>query len=213
MDAHNNTLDLDGALRWLKRVAGVDDDYIAKWPVEAWAEWARAMHAGNGDPRGVNPTVPTWMQPHLGRWHLDFSGPYPSVAQLWPTAHNWFAEADTHDDFFLEVEELMEGVWFPTVEQVRAAWECAASAGATPLLSITVVPAEPWGKAVAAQLEAFYVIGVDLTPQLIDQVTGIFGSAPGRSAGLARNVDEILTHADRSPLPGAEVRSWEWMYG
>jgi len=208
----NNTLDLDGALTWLKRVAGIDDDYIAKWPAEAWAEWARAMYAGNGDPRGTNPSVPTWMQPHLGRWHVDFGGPYPSVAQLWPTTHHWFAEADDHADFSLAVDEPMND-WSPRVDQLRAAWEAAAAHGATPLLSISVVPAEPWGKAVTGEIEAFYVVGVDLSAQLIDELTLIFGTSPGRSAAYARDVDELLVHADLPPLPGAEVQSWEWMYG
>lgn len=205
--------DLESALHWLKGVAGIDDSYISRWPNKAWEEWARAMHAGNDDPRGVNPSVPAWMQPHLGRWHLDFSGPYPSVGQLWPTAHDWFSDADVHEDFSLRVEELMDGVWFPTVGQVRAAWECAAAAGATPLASITLVPAEPWGSAVVAELEAFYVVDINLSAQLIEQITTIFGHAPGRSAALAGDVAEILVHADLPPVPGAEVRSWEWMYG
>lgn len=213
MNADSSTIDLTPALSWLKRVAGIDDAYIARWPEAAWVEWARAMYAGNDNPRGVNPSAPAWMQPHLGRWHQDFSGPFPSVAQLWPTAHDWFAESDVHDDFALRIEELEEGTWFPTVESVRAAWECAASNGAQPLLSMTVVPAEPRGSAVVAELEAFYVVRVELNDQLVDQLVSILSAAPGRTSVLARDVDEVLAHAELPPLSGAEVRSWEWMYG
>ena len=136
----STTLDLDGALVWLKTVAGIDDDYIARWPAAAWAEWAKAMYA---DREGANPAVPAWMQPHLGTWHQDFSGPFPCVAQLWPSAHNWFAEADLHGDLSLGIEGPEDRQ--PTLAQVRAAWEYATARGATPLLSISVVPTAPHG--------------------------------------------------------------------
>lgn len=133
-------------------------------------------------------------------------------SQLWPSTHNWFAEIDARADFSLAVDEPMDD-WSPTVDQLQVAWEAVAAHGATPLLSIRVVPAQPWGKSVTGEIEAFYVVGTGLGAQLIEELTLILGTSPGRSAAYARNADELLVHAGLPPLPGAEVRSWEWMYG
>jgi len=201
-------LDLKSALSWLKRVAGIDDDYIARWPAAAWTEWAKAMHA---DRHGPNPSVPEWMQPHLGTWHQDFSGPFPCVAQLWPSAHNWFAEADNHLDFSLVIEEPNDNQQ-PTLAQVRAAWEYATVRGATPLLSISVVPATPYGDAVTGEIEAFYVVGTKLDGLggALDRILDSTGTAVG---DLARDAASVMQHAGLAAHPEEELRAWEWMYG
>ena len=149
---------LQQSLEWLKGVAGLDDEYLARFPSEAWEQWALAMHA---DGRGLNPTVPLWMQPVLGPWHHDFSGPFPCIAQLWPTGHDWFTEADVHDDFTLTVEGPLDHEP-PTLVQLRDAWTLTRHVGATPLANVSVVPAEPWGHAVAGEIEAFYAVGLRL---------------------------------------------------
>ena len=101
-----NQLELQADLEWLKNVSGVDDAHIAGWDTAAWGQWAGAMHA---DPGGPNPSVPAWMQPLLTRWHLDYSLPFPCVAQLWPTGHDWFAETDAHPELTLTVDEAWDG--------------------------------------------------------------------------------------------------------
>lgn len=207
------SVELHNALHWLKGVAGIDDQYIERWPTAAWAEWAKAMHAGRDS---INPSVPSWMQPLLGPWHWDFSGPFPCVAQLWPTAHDWFTEADTHDDFTLEVEEPVDE-HAPTLDQLREAWQLATDQGATPLMNVSVVPAEPYGVAVTGEVEAFYIVGHSLDPELVDRIARLLGvdgtTTSARTRATSTAAGELLTHAGRDAIDGGELRAWEWMYG
>ena len=206
------TVELRDDLRWLKGVAGIDDQYIARWPTAAWAEWAKAMHAGRDS---INPSVPSWMQPLLGPWHRDFSGPFPSVAQLWPTAHDWFTEADTHDDFTLEVEELVDESE-PALDQLRAAWQLATDQGATPLMSMSVVPAAPYGAAVTGEVEAFYIVGQSLDSELVDRIARLLGADGATTSVIttatSTTAGELLAQAGRDAIDGGELRAWEWMY-
>lgn len=196
------TAELHDALHWLKRVAGIDDRYIEQWPTAAWAEWAKAMRAGRDS---SNPSVPVWMRPLLGPWHWDFSGPFPCVAQLWPTAHNWFTEADAHDDFTLEVAEPAEED-APTLDQLREAWQLANDHGATPLMNVSVVPAEPYGAAVTGEVEAFYIVGHVLDPELVERIARVLGAEGAATSATTRALSaaasELLTHAGRPPHRG-----------
>lgn len=201
---------LDNALAWLKRVAGVDDDYLSRWSTDEWAEWANAMRTNSSEP---NPSVPVWMRAHLGQWHRDFSGPFPSVAQLWPTAHNWFAEADTHADFTLTVSEAV-GVATPTLDDVRTLWDCATARGFIPLLAVTMIPGQPVGEAVIGEIEAVYVIGpaIDMRPleDVFDHMIGMTGAS---STVTTDNAGELMGHAGLNPRQGDVLRAWEWLYG
>lgn len=212
------THDLDDALQWLKNVSGVDDRYIAQWPRAAWEQWARAMYTyPNEYPNEANPSVPDWMQPHLGSWQGDFSAPYPCVAQLLPTAHDWFAEAVTREDFTLGDAELtgdaLADSATPTVEQLHQAWKLAKDSGATPLISLSIVPAEPYGHAVVGEIEAFYVVGNPLRHELLQGITELLGVEGAARSVLKSDANEMLTLAGREPVNGAELHTWEWMYG
>ena len=184
-------------LDWLKRVAGVDDAYLARWPRVAWDEWARAMRAGREDPC---PSVPEWMRPLMPDWHRDFSLAFPCVAQLWPTSHEWFTEAENHSDLVLVVEAPEEG-WWPQLNQVHQAWRLSAEHDLHPRMMVSVVPViSALGEldGVAAEIEAFYVDALPETASVIAQLEEILGAAPGPSVG---------------PLRGESVLAWEWMYG
>lgn len=184
-------------LDWLKSRAGVDDDYLAKWPRVAWDEWARAMRAGRGNPC---PSVPAWMRLLMPEWHWDFSLPFPCVAQLWPTSHDWFTEAESHDDLVLVVEAPAEG-WWPQLDQLREAWRLATVHELNPRMMVSVVPvvsASGQLDGVAAEIEAFYVDVVPETASVIAQLEAILGAYAGPSVG---------------PQRGESVLAWEWMYG
>lgn len=187
---------LDRDLTWLKRVAGVDDEYLARWDRALWAEWSKSMHAQRDAPC---PSVPRWMAPKLVDWHQDFSLPYPCVAQLWPTMEAWFQEADDHDDLTLIIQEPGEG-YSPTLAKVRQAWEFAADRAVTPALAISVVPHRDIRGAVIGEIEAFYVTDI---AQPFDEISG--------------DLAEILGADGAAPplaLPGVErALGWEWMYG
>lgn len=202
-------LNLEADLQWLKGVAGLDDDDLARWDRAAWEQWARALRA---DPHGPNPAVPAWMQPLLTRWHVDFSAPLPSVAQPWPTAHDWFTETEAHRDLTLTVLEAWQEP-APTLGQVRQARDHATAQGATALMNLTVVPAKPWGAAVTGEIEAYYVAIPVPDPTLEAELAQIMG-APGESTEAPfRNVTELMHYAG---LPALRVRAcmltWEWMY-
>ncbi|WP_424468069.1 hypothetical protein [Pseudoclavibacter helvolus] len=196
------------SLGWLKKAAGVDDEYLSRWPSEAWWQWHLAMRA---DPQGPNPAVPTWMRPLLGRWHRDFGMPFPCVGQLWPTTREWFGEADTHADLTLRVETTTDG-GEPNLTQLRAAWTRAVDLHLTPVLSMSLEPAAPWGEAVVGTIEAFYVIGGKAPWQEHEEALGpddrasfaqILGT-PGASTSV------MLTNSDTQGLP---LLAWEWLYG
>lgn len=209
MTVTTDQLELRADIEWLKNVAGMAEASIAEWDTAAWEQWSKAMHA---DPHGPNPSVPAWMQPLLTRWHVDFSAPFPSVAQLWPTGHDWFAETDAHPELTLTVDEAWDGP-APSLAQVRQAWQYADSQGATPLVNLTVVPAAPWGEAVVGQIEAFYV--VTQTPALdISEGLARILDAPGAyRATPFPDVTQLMHHAGLS-APGAEacLHAWEWIY-
>lgn len=204
------TATLDSALVWLKRVAHVDDEYLNRWSQAEWAEWARAMRTNPSDP---NPSVPAWMRPHLGQWHRDFSGPFPSIAQLWPTAHNWFAEADTHPDLTLTITEAV-GVATPTLDDVRTLWDCATARDITPLLAVTMIPGQPVGEAFIGEIEAVYMVGATTDMQSLDEVFDhMIGMIGASSTGTADNASELMRHAGLNPRAGDALRAWEWTYG
>ena len=196
-------------LEWLKRATGVDDEYLAKWPRVVWDEWARAMRTNGDEPC---PSVPAWMRPLIPVWHWDFSLPQPCVAQLWPTEHDWFSEADRHSDFVIKLDAPSEG-WYPSESAVREAWTLAARHALQPKLAMGVepvaVPAFAAGydavdtgryelEGVAGMVEAFYVDRTSGKDDIVAQLTRILGASPAPSIG---------------PLQGEDVLAWEWIYG
>lgn len=205
LDANRHLL--QESLGWLKAGSGVDDEYLSRWPAEAWWQWRRAMHS---DPQGPNPAVPGWMRPLLDRWYEDFGQPVPCVAQLWPTTHDWFREADAHDDLTLRVETTVNGTE-PTLAQLRAAWALALELDLTPVLSMSLEPAAPWGESVVGAIEAFYVIGGkapwrETVEALNSTQSAAFAEALG-SPGASSSV--MLSFGDTHGLPWL---SWEWFY-
>lgn len=201
------------SLHWLKLVAGIDDQYIAKWDREAWRQWATAM---NADPAGPNPCVPEWMHELMpGRWHMDFTGPFPSVAQLWPSMMPWFLEAETEgeDDFELVVEEF-EGDSNPTFQQVRDVWMKAhETPGLLPLLHLALVPAKPYGEKVRGEISALYIVG-DITSEQRKHFAKMIPSVKAKDFSYAaQNAEELLEHAAAMGRPGSgrlDLISWEW---
>ena len=205
----NEVVELDSALGWLKKVSGIDDAYIAQWPERAWVQWAKAMHGKRGE---ENPAVPDWMQPHLGSWHYDFSLPFPQVGQLWPTAHDWFAETENHPEFTLSIDEPDEEEQRFTLTQLRTAWHLARTQGATPMMNMLLLPQSPWGEVIEGTIEAFYVIGSDLSNALQDQLDQLMGTK-GRPNSVTGTAEELALHAGLTVSSPPQLRAWEWMYG
>ncbi|MCY1718601.1 hypothetical protein OVA26_16815 [Microbacterium sp. SL62] len=193
---HTAPADLERDLAWLKRVAGVDDDYIARWDRRDWTAWSIAMRTPRGE---LCPSVPQWMAEKVGPWQNDFSLPYPCVAQLWPTTVDWFAEADEHDELTLVAEENGDRP-SPTSDELRRAWTLAAGVSVTPAMAISVVPDPATPDAVVGQIEAFYLIGNEPEVAAIAQrIAGILRE-PGKTPVLPLSVTD-------------HVLAWEWMYG
>lgn len=198
------------SLVWLRRVAGVDEDDIARYDPQAWNQWALAM---NAHPNTPNPQVPEWMREHLGRWHQDFSAPYPTVAQLSASRHDWIAEADLHDDFDIDVDSPLDSAG-PTLEQVRVGWSTALEHGAEPMINMTLTPARPWGASVTGFIDAFYVVLPDDEAAAIARLDDALGFAGTRSS-IALRASSFSVNGDAEPAGDGPhvVRAWEWMYG
>lgn len=192
--------ELLSALAWLKKVAGVDDEYLGRWTPLEWRQWQVAMRSRRDEPC---PSVPAWMQPLMPEWSWDFSLPWPCVAQLWPTSHDWFSEARERGDFRLEVEEPAEG-WAPTLDQLEEAWGIATRAGAAPQLAMNVLPAVTRAgedvelSGVSGAIEAFYIAASPSNDAVRDQLEATLRRAGARPIG---------------PLAGEPVLAWEWLYG
>lgn len=106
------------AIQWLMDVAGVEEADIARYSAPAWAQWERAMYAKR---KRYCPGLPEWAHPQATQWAWDFSMPYPTVAQLWPTQHDWFTEEQRHENFTLEVAVPADG-HASTLDTLRIAW-------------------------------------------------------------------------------------------
>lgn len=191
---HNVRLEeLQDALSWLKKVSGVDDEYLAKWDVTEWMAWYRAMACLTMTP---NPSVPTWLAEIIASdWSKDWSRPWPSVGQLWPTAHDWFVEDQQRDDFHLRVAipETESGTPSPDLQQLHQAWRLAAQRPDTaPLVMLDLLPQHAMAKNVTGEISAFTVVGQRLNPALTNQLSTIL-SRPSQRQSLY--FDEDLRHA------------------
>ena len=171
------------SLDWLKWVSGINDDEIARWDPQAWAQWEQAMLARRDQ---ECPSVPAWMRPLMEQWSWDFSAPHPTVAHLWPTSVDWFAHARDHQDLQLRIygvegEDFPTAEDLPTVEGCQRAWELARQAGADPYLSMSVLPTKPYGKAVIGELEGFAVVTAKgAATELLGDITHALGYPNGR---------------------------------
>ena len=144
-------------LNQLKRASGVNDEWLARWDYEAWRQWGRAMTA---DPDGPCPGAPDWMQSFIPHWHdVDFFCPLPCVGRVAYSEVNWPALAVEHDDLTLSAELM--GDTAPDVNAVSRAWAVARRNGGRPALTVSLLPAAPWGRAVTGAIEALYVTDVD----------------------------------------------------
>lgn len=203
-----NAMTLDDRLQWLKGVAGVDSAYLSKWDRSEWSAWEKAMTA---DPNDENPIAPSWMQPHIaGEWSKDWGQPFPCIGQLWPTAHDWFAEHATREDFQLSVEAPLVGE-APSVKRLQEAWDYAKAYNAVPMVMMNLLPPTPTAPAIVGEIEAFYVvsaiydelieIGVSSTVGSVgDRVGSVLGkNVLGQKAGIG-TADEVHV-----------IYSWEWM--
>ena len=186
-----------GRLARLKNVAQVDDEYLARWDARAWRAWDIAAGAWR-EQADECPVLPEWMRPLCFPRGNDFSVPFPAVAGLWPTGHDWFAEADRHEDFRLDAGFFgTEGV--PGLEAIGAAWEYAAGEGLEPALALSVVPVEPWGRpAVLSAIEGFAVFSA---PREQDAVLR------GLLTGFRRRTDPVSGW----DAAGRPVTAWEWL--
>jgi len=176
--------DLKAALEWLKWVAGVDDDHLARWDVAEWAQWYRAMDASIGD--AVNPCVPSWINDIIrDDWSRDWSAPWPSIGQLWPTAHDWFVAAANHDDFVLKVAEAdQDGEHHVShLGQLDKAWWAAhETVGAAGLLQIDLLPPAPGTDVIIGEISAFYVVVNGEQDKLTQELHQLLGKSTGVDA-------------------------------
>ncbi|MGJ0202770.1 hypothetical protein NHL51_01245 [Leucobacter sp. gxy201] len=201
---------LERDLAWLKRVAGVDDTYLARWSDAEWRAWQAAMHTA---PNAPNPSVPEWMRPIIhGNWHHDFSIPFPQVAQLWPSGHDWFA-AQSHEDFRLEVEAADQGE-SPDLSALALAWTVALFSGWKPFMSLTILPTTQDGSVVGA-IEAFYIAAPEeQSEQVRERMNTLHLPTPtNKLLGPAREANELFAYSGFQ-VPTAPHIAWgsEWMY-
>lgn len=86
MNADSSTIDLTPALSWLKRVAGIDDAYIARWPEAAWVEWAlTAVDAQLAIPAALPEPAPAPHRPE----HTAYPETGPHSPGPGDTGPNW----------------------------------------------------------------------------------------------------------------------------
>ena len=180
-------------LNQLKRASGVNDEWLARWDYEAWRQWGRAMTA---DPDGPCPGAPDWMQSFKPHWHdVDFFCPLPCVGRVAYSEANWPALAVEHDDLTLSAELM--GDTAPDVNAVSRAWAVARRNGGRPALTVSLLPAAPWGRAVTGAIEALYVTDVD--EDQAGLITAILDRRP--AAPLLVPPDGWAT---------GPVHAWEW---
>lgn len=199
------------SLDWLKSAAGIDDDYIKRWTPAEWEAWQAAMLA---DPAGMNPSVPDWMQPLIqGKWHNDFSLPFPQVAQLLPSAHPWFMEAQRRSDFSLSVTEPIDFA-FPLLSQLETVFNEAVLREWTPLLSLMLQPTREPG-VIDGAIEALYIVApATATEDVADLMRA--HDLPELSTALrgpSRTSQDLLAWCGL-PVPAEPLVAWgsEWIY-
>ena len=176
--------ELSSSLDWLKQIRGVDDDYLAQWDLAQWTQWHRAMACLTMTP---NPCVPHWLGRIIGNnWSKDWSLPWPSVGQLWPTAHDWFSEDQSHDDFQLKIAPAgrYSHKSAPELQQLRQAWRFAAEHhDVVPLLMMDLRPPGPMDQAITGQITAFIVIAKQFQPMVAQDLMQIL-SQPSEPTNL-----------------------------
>lgn len=201
--------ELNRSLAWLKKVGGLDDEYLNRWSDQEWLAWQKAMLT----PRwATNPCLPDWMNRDFDfEWSHDFSLSFPQVAQLWPTADNWFLEADRHDDFTLEIDEPMEGE-FPDLATLRGAWVRAAELGLVPMMHMIVKPHPELEGHVIGVLDALVVVG---EPHQADAVSEIEKLMPVPGADYLRfgeSPRDLLQSTNQFPQRDEYIgREWGWL--
>lgn len=182
---HSVRLDeLCRSLDWLKQVRGVDDDYLAQWDLAQWTQWHRAMACLTMTP---NPCVPHWLGRIIGDdWSKNWSLPWPSVGQLWPTAHDWFSEEQNRVDFQLQIAtaERDSPKSARQLQQLRQAWWFAAAhQDVVPLLMMDLLPPGPMDQAITGQVTAFIVVAKRVYPPVAQELIQIL-SPPSESTNL-----------------------------
>ena len=184
-------------LRWLGRVAGVDRGYLMRWPWGAWEQWARVWDALESDPGARCACMPGWMGPLAPDWApVDASAPFPCVGVV-RSGHDWSAEAAVRGDFRLSAA-FFGIVGMPGLEAIGRAWRWAAGEGLRPELSLSLVPAAPWGGALVGAIEGLCVDGADGARVAV--LAGLLGEGRMRT----RPVGE---------WGAADPTAWEWLVG
>src|SRR5699024_2649910 len=167
--------------------------------------WYRAMACLTMTP---NPSVPTWLAEIIASdWSKDWSRPWPSVGQLWPTAHDWFVEDQQRDDFHLRVAipETESGTPSPDLQQLHQAWRLAAQRPDTaPLVMLDLLPQHAMAKNVTGEISAFTVVGQRLNPALTNQLSTIL-SRPSQ-----RPSDRIPETESGTPSPDLQQLHQAW---
>ena len=187
---------LPACVREVCQVAGVDEGYLSRWPVEAWVEWSRALEVFSSG--GVLLRPDAWLECLVRPWRSDFDVPFPCVARVSSSGHDWFAEAGEHPESFRLSMTFFGIPGMPSVAEVEGAWRWAAGQGLSPVLSMSLVPAAPWGQAVVGAVEALCVDGPG------EEQVDVLASFLGR--GRLR----------RDPLEGFTASrpvAWEWVVG
>ncbi|GAA1621919.1 hypothetical protein [Leucobacter chromiireducens] len=206
-----NTQQLRRSLAWLKNAAGIDDDYIKRWSPAEWEAWQSAMLA---DAHGDNPAVPDWMNPIIrGKWHNDFTLPFPQVGQLLPSAHPWFMEALQRPDFSLSVTEPID-YEFPQLSQIEAVYNEAMLRAWTPLLSLMLQPTRTPG-VIDGAVEALYIVAPTAASEDVAELmrSHDLPDISTRLKGPSRSGRDLLAWVGL-PMPEGDIVAWgsEWIY-
>lgn len=159
------------AFDFLREVRETERQGIPLGPVlEPWKQWALAMSA---DPDGPCPGLPGWMQPMAQHWHPECFLDRPAVARLVLNDESWISLARYNkDDLSVEIARTRRTVKAPTLRMLDRAW-ASAYRSSLPTMTITFVPARPWGRAVTGLIEAFEIFGS--SPDVIANQTQLLG--------------------------------------
>lgn len=179
------------------------------WDKRDWAAEALAQRTPAHDP---NPCVPDWMKPIIaGKWKGLFETPAPTVAELRPSAHDWFREADIHEDFSLGSVDTVHS-WSPSIEQLRSAWYKTQVLGAVPLVHMEIAPDSGGGERhVTGFIEGFFVAAEGHNERIATDLFHILGKPP--HVPIALNIGVIrkeagFAHSDHR----VTLMAWQWLF-
>jgi len=191
-------------LRPLVDEFGLDGDYLSRWPVESWEQWARVWAALEEDPECGCACAPAWMESLVGRWRpTDFMIPFPCVGSL-SSGLDWFALGREHGGMRVVADYFQPGA-VASSEELEEAWRLAGSWGLEPRICMDLVPGEPWGRGLVGAVDAWGVAGASE-----EQVDALAALVSRRGLRVGEPAAALAATYGLDMGAGAPLVVWDW---